>query len=190
MGTSHSIDDFLDKLGKAATATERQRTTAVTEGAAVTKKVMLGAAVADGMTPGGKIAGRNWGVSYTVRSGREPTALVRYTGPFHLVNNPTLPHFIAAKGLGGSRNTRGVAAFQAKLAGIQGNSTRGAFSGLRSSSRGKRALSINGGEPFAYAFHPGTKGKRTFQTAKVTAAKSTPPVMAHSMTGAWRKAFA
>lgn len=188
MGTSHSVDGFLKKLGEMSTATERQRTTAVAQGAAATKAVMLSAAAAKGVSPGGKIANRPWGVSYKVKGGLEPGALVRFTGPFHLVNNPTSPHYVAAKGLGGNRATRGVAAFQASVAGFTSGSGRGAFSGLRRS-RGKRALSFRGvARP--YVFHPGTSGKGILADAKTLARRSVPPVMAKSMSSAWKRVMA
>lgn len=188
MGNSHSIDGFLKKLGDMATATERQRGVAVTEGAATAKKIMLATAAARGVTPGGTITGRRWGVSYTVRPGLESTALVRYTGPFHLVNNPTKPHYIAAGGLGGSRTTRGDLAFQASAARFGGGSTRGAFSGQRKS-RGKKALSFNG-TVRAYAHHPGTPGKGIFQVAKIAAGQPVTSVMARSMMSTWKKVMA
>lgn len=185
MGQSHSIDEFLKKLGEMSTATERQRGIAVTEGAATAKKIMLATAAAGGVTPGGTIAGRKWGVNYSVRATREATALVRYTGPFHLVNNPTDPHFIVAGGLGGTRAGRGAVAFGASMTRGMGGSTRGAFGGRRKS-RGKRALSF-GSSAYAYVHHPGTEGKRIFQTARVIAGKPVTQVMSRSMQSTWKK---
>ena len=127
-------------------------------------------------------------MSYTVKPGLESTALVRYTGPFHLVNNPTKPHYIAAGGLGGSRSARSDRAFQASAARFGGGSGRGAFGGQRRS-RGKRALSFNG-VARAYVRHPGTPGKGIFQVAKVAAGVPVTQVMARSMMSTWKKVMA
>jgi hypothetical protein len=152
VGTSRTTADFLRKIDKLGTATDRSRQAVVNEGAFAAKRVMLASAAAKGWHPGSKIAGRGWNVSYSVRG---TTAVVRYTGPFHLVNNPTKAHRIEP--------------------------------GRR---RGRKAKALNiGGNPRAYAFHPGTRGKRIFQAAKVIVTRSVPNVMATSMKGAWRRAL-
>lgn len=188
MGQSHSIDEFLKKLHQMETATERQRGATVAAGAAEAKKIMLATAALRGVSPGGTIAGRRWGVSYSLQPGRDSTALVRYTGPFHLVNNPTQPHYIAASGLGGSRGTRGDLAFRASAARFAGGSARGAFGGQRRS-RGKRAVSFNG-VARAYVHHPGTRGKGIFQIAKVAAGGPVTQIMARSVMSTWKKVMA
>jgi hypothetical protein len=186
VGTSKSIDQFVGKINKVGHATDRARLGIVNDGALTTKKIMLAAATAKGVQPGGTIAGRKWNVSYATKGGELPTALVRFTGPFHLVNNDTKAHYVVARGLGGNRESRGTAAFQASASRFSGDSAAGAFGGQRRG-RGRRALNINGNIR-AYAFHPGTSGKGIFQAAKPIAARTVPGVMAASMKGAWRRA--
>lgn len=188
MGTSRTPQQFVAKINAVGHATDKARKGVVNQGALTAKKIMLGAAAYDGVPPGSKIAGTRWGVTYGIRGAELPTALVRFTGPFHLVNNDTLPHYIAAGGLGGSRTTRSDIAFRASATRFGGGSTKGAFAGQRRS-RGKRALSFNG-IARAYIFHPGTTGKHIFQTARAVASKSVPAVMATEMKGAWRRAIA
>lgn len=188
MGTSRSSAQFVRKINEAGRATDRHRKQAVSEGAFTAKKVMLAAAAAKGVHPGGTIAKRKWGVSYDVKGTELPVALVRYTGPFHLVNNDTRRHYIVAGGLGGSRQERGVRAFQASASRFSGDSAAGAFAGQRRS-RGKRAISFNG-IARAYAVHPGTSGKAIFPAAKAIARTTVPPVMANSFKGVWKRSFA
>lgn len=186
MGTSRSPAQFVGKINKIGHATDRSRRAVVNEGAFATKTIMLAAAAAKGVTPGGKIAGRKWGVSYDLKGQVAPTALVRFTGPFHLVNNPTKPHYIAASGLGGSRASRGERAFQASANRFQGRASEGSFG--RRGKRGKRAVLVNG-SPRAYVFHPGTSGKAIYPAAKVIARRTVPNVMANAMKGAWKRAL-
>lgn len=185
MGQSRSVEGFLKKIHQLETATERERTSSVTAGAATAKKIMLGTAAARGVAPGGKIAGRSWGVNYQVRPGRESTALVRYTGPFHLVNNPTKAHvirprvFVGTRGSVAGRRGRGQRA-------VKGAALLSIF-GLDARDGG--ALRMPGIGFRAEAHHPGTQGKRIFEAAKIAAGASVPQVMARSMTGAWKRAL-
>jgi hypothetical protein len=159
VGTSRSTAEFVKKINDIGHATDRSRRAVVSDGALTAKKLMLAAAATRGVTPGGKIAGKKWGVSYNVVGTETPSALVRFTGPFHLVNNPTKAHQIVPGGRGGRRRSR------------------------------KRALNIPGIGPRAYATHPGTPGKFIFQAAKPIAHRTVPQVMAASMKGAWRRAL-
>lgn len=79
-------------------------------------------------------------------SGTHGSVIVTYTGPAHLVNNPTRAHQILPRMRPGIRRRRG-----------------------------SRALNVNG-NPRASANHPGTSGKGFFQTAKVEAARTLPQV--------------
>jgi len=176
------------KIQRLATATQTAQRAAVAQGALATKTIMQAAAASKGVTSGSQIAGRRWSVRYDIKGTGSPTALVRFTGPFHLVNNSTQPHYIAAKGLGGSRASRSQRAFDASTARFQTGNARGAFGGQRRS-RGGRALKI--GDNFrAYVFHPGTQGKGIFEAGKKVAENRVPRVMASSMQGAWRKVIA
>lgn len=102
------------------------------------------------------------GVRFDVKGKRNPTGLIRATGPWQLVENDTQRHFIVAKGLG-ERSTRAVRAGRASRAGTItafGGQARGIFGGV--GAKGKRALVI-GGMPRAYAAHPGTRGRQPFK---------------------------
>lgn len=122
-------------------------------------------------------------------SGR--AVLIGYRGPAHLVMNPTRPHFIAPRGFGSLAALRrlgaGVGAAQAfggtgrgvfAAAGV-GRETHLASGGRRTSRRrkGSRALTI-GPNLRGYAFHPGTKGKPVFKTARAEAQRELPGVYA------------
>ena len=116
----------------------------------------------------------------------EGQVIVTYTGPAHLLNNPTRPHFIGARRLGSRRRLSGMSARVGATAAF-GGSNVGAFGGLLAAQRttrsgavrsnGARALTING-DLRAYAFHPGTKGKGFFQRARAAAERTAPRVYA------------
>ena len=116
------------------------------------------------------------------------SVVITYTGPAHLLNNPTAPHFIGARRLGSRRRLSGMSARVGATAAF-GGSNRGAFGGLLPAERvtrsgavrsgGKRALTI-GSNLRAYAFHPGTRGKGFFQRAKAAAEATAPRVYARA----------
>ena len=113
MGTSKSVEQFSKKIIGLATATEKHANEIVAEGAKVTKATLLATAGARGVRPGGKIAGKRWSVRYDLKPGPEPTALVRFVGPFHLVESATKPHTEVPKGAaGGRRRGRGAKALR------------------------------------------------------------------------------
>lgn len=97
MGTSRSAAEFSRKITKMATVTQTRQRETVNMGALTAKELMVAEAGSRGVTPGSKIAGGKWGVGYDVKGFNNPTALVRYRGPFHLVDNPTKPHRIGPK---------------------------------------------------------------------------------------------
>lgn len=93
--------------------------------------------------------GAKVGARFDVKGTQNATALIRGTGPLHLLDNPTGPHVIVPKGLrkGRSKSSRG--AFYNALFG--GGSGFGAAKPLRT--------------PYGPRYrvqHPGTRGKRTF----------------------------
>jgi hypothetical protein len=160
-----------------------------------TKKLMESSAAsagALGRTPAGRR--KPIGVRYDFK-GRGNTlgvgqVIVTYTGPAHLLNNPTRPHVIAAKRLRLGRSRTASGRRRAERLGATlafGGSTSGFFGALgpaqtttRSGavrSGGKRALTI-GANLRAYAFHPGTAGKGFFQKARTAAVASAPRVYA------------
>lgn len=116
----------------------------------------------------------------------EGQAVVTYTGPAHLVNNPTRPHVIAAKRLGLTRRrSTSRAARERDVTLAFGGSAAGMFGALRAATRttrsgaersnGAAALTI-GSELRAYARHPGTRGKHFFEKAREIAEHTLPAV--------------
>ena len=185
MGSSRSVGEFVGKINALGTATERGRTQAVSEGAFKTKTIMLAAAAAKGVAPGGKIAGRSWGVRYELKGAEKPEALVRYTGPFHLVNNDTKAHvirphvFVGTRGSVSGRRGRGRRA-------VKGAALLQLFV---VDAQDGGALKIPGVGFRREVSHPGTQGKAIFPAAKAIARIQVPGVMANSMKGAWKRAL-
>ena len=97
----------------------------------------------------GRQGGAKVGARFDVKGTQNPSALIRATGPLHLLDNPTKPHTIVPRGLkkGRSRASRGD--FYNALFG--GGSGFGSAKPLRT--------------PYGPRYrvqHPGTRGKRTF----------------------------
>lgn len=159
MGVSRSPQEFARKIHELADATEKDQRKILTEGAQATKAIMLATATSKGVSPGGKIAGKRWTVRYDLNPGSTPAALVRFTGPFHLVENPTRPHEITP------RSSRP-------------QTRRG---------RSSRARALRIGDGFAAsASHPGTRGKHVFKAGRVVAGERVSRLMAARLTGVWR----
>lgn len=97
MGTSRSAAEFSRKITKLATATQKRQRLSVEAGALTAKEIMLAEAAAAGVSPGSRIAGGKWGVGYDVKGFSNPTAIIRYRGAFHLVDNPTRAHKIGPR---------------------------------------------------------------------------------------------
>lgn len=91
MGTSRSAAEFSRKITNLATVTARTQRIAVEAGALTAKEIMVAEA---GLSSSSRVAGAKVSVGYDVRGFSNPTALVRWRGPFHLVDNPTRPHTI------------------------------------------------------------------------------------------------
>lgn len=161
----------LDKFGQAIADNRPAmvRVAIVTKGEFI--KALARAGV-NGTTP----VTKKIGVRDDVKGKLNATAIVRYTGPAHLINNRTRRHFIGAKRLGTRRSLSAKSRKVGTLAAF-GGSNRGSFGGFREVKNGKRALTI-GANPRAYAFHPGSPGKQFFQDAKKHATKSAPEAFA------------
>lgn len=149
---------------------------AVERAAFVTKQIMIrtlqGDVGAEQRISGAKNA--KLGVNYQMARTGAAQAVVRALGPWQLVNNPTSRHLILARALG-TRNTAKAVTSQLGARAAFGGSGRRMFQGSQrefvgskkaiSEGRGttaKRALLTPRGLR-AYAFHPGTSGKRTWQ---------------------------
>lgn len=96
--------------------------------------------------------GAKVGARFDVKGTQNPSALIRATGPLHLLDNPTSPHVIVPRSLrkGRSRSSRGD--FYNALFG--GGSGFGSAKPLRTPYGPRMRVQ-----------HPGTRGKRTFWRA-------------------------
>lgn len=177
MGTSRNPAEMVLKIKSLATTTERRSRLAVEEGALAAKTIMLASAAAKGLNPSSTLAGKKWNVRYDVKGTTNPTALVRYTGPFHLFDNPTKAHEIRPHQF---RGTRGKGRRAQK-----GAALLAAF-GLDARDGG--ALKI-GGNFRPAVNHPGTPGARSFPAAKLIAQRRVPRVMAATVSHGWALAL-
>lgn len=117
---------------------------------------MRGAVGADLRMSGVGRSGARIGVRYDVKGTRSPTALLRATGPAHLVERDTDAHTILPRSVGRAQGRSKTARLAAKQ--DLYNALFGASVGA-----GARPLKI-GGDRFAYRVnHPGTKGKHPFE---------------------------
>ena len=122
-----------------------------------------------GRVPGGARVGARFDVKGTTN----PTAVVRATGPLHLLDNPTRAHQITARvGKGRSRASR--SAFYNAIFGGSGG-----FAGVR-------PMSTPYGPRFRVQ-HPGTAGKRTFWSAVDRAGPMVPRVFAEAYRESMRR---
>lgn len=173
-----SAFDLARKLDKAANTVPTAMREATNAAALNVKGEWIGIAAGAGLQVGQKLrgvgkSGASWNVRYSIAGQQNITALVRFVGPVHLVNNPTKPHMILPKGAARSRKARGRLGTGIQLTKTmtgQDSLRRGALAG-----GGRMAVSTPDG-PRAYAHSPGTKGKDFWPgclaAAKVTAPKS------------------
>ena len=153
MGTSTSIAQFTGKLDKLAT--EMANVQAPLEATALRGKQIFLAAAASSGAIGAKPAGKRKtiGARYDAKNRKsaslgEGQVVITYTGPAHLLNNPTRAHDILPRRRPGVRTRRRQAA---------------------------RALTING-DFRSIAHHPGTRGKHFYEKAKAICEKELPRV--------------
>ena len=96
MGTSRSAAEFVGKINRAGDAFRKAERDALSEAAFAGKKIIEGSirsVVPDmRMSMGGRNA--KVGVRYDIKGTSKPTALMRATGPLHLVENDTSPRVI------------------------------------------------------------------------------------------------
>lgn len=96
MGTSRSTAEFVGKINRAGDAFRKAERDALNEAAFAGKKIIEGSirsVVPDlRMSMGGRNA--KVGVRYDIKGTRNPSALMRATGPLHLVENDTSPRVI------------------------------------------------------------------------------------------------
>jgi len=161
MGVSSSPREFANKLDKLGRELNDVRVPLGATALHVKQLFEASAAAAGvlGTSPAGKR--KAVGVRYDLKgSGPTMQAVVGYTGPAHLMNNPTRPHRIEPRRGRGSRRRRG-----------------------------STALVINGSVR-AWANHPGTRGKGFYQKAAAVAARTAPRIYAQKqLTEPLRRVF-
>lgn len=82
------------KFRKTATVLPRTNKAAVGAAALASKGIVLVGMAGAGLHPGSKVAGKGVNVNYKLTG---DSALLRMTGPVHLVNNPTKPHVVGPR---------------------------------------------------------------------------------------------
>lgn len=179
MGTTTSPAAFSRKITKMATVTKARQKAVVTQGALTAKEIIIAEAAARGVSPGSKIAGGKWGVRYDVKGFNNPAALVRITGPFHLVEGDTKPHRIFRK----VRRVKGKGSTRIN----KQNALNLVFEGVGAYKGG--AMKLPDGGYRRVVNHPGTKGKGIFKAAKIKAGTAVPIVMSQRIVGGWRDAL-
>ncbi len=151
MGESRSAAELAGKLGAVGVAMSQVPKIAVNKAAVKVDRVFFDEA--NKSIGGTMIAGRKWGTTVKpAKSNTNPQAVVKYRGKVHLIESPTKPHTIISRKYGGSKATRGAV-----------TPGPGMFAGRR-----RGAVTV-GGRPFAYARHPGTKGRPFFGRVKAKA---------------------
>ena len=150
MGTSNSSAQLTKKILSVSEALGSNRP--AMERTALATKVVFVQALSQAGVKGTTPVSRKVKARYDVKGTQSATALVRYTGPAHLLNNPSRPHSIVSKKTGRSRR----------------------FRSTRESGVGTRGAILVNGNPKAYALHPGTRGLGFFQRAKTVATKVAP----------------
>ena len=152
MGTSRSPEQMARKLAYAASAIGDNKV-AVERTAFAVKGIFLDSLRSTGVSGSTPIS-RKVKARYDVKGTRNPTALIRYTGPAHLLNNPTKRHSIVSR-----KNRRSRA-----------------WRGSRDSGEGLRGAVLVNGQPKAFVSHPGTRGLHFFERAKPIAERVAPTV--------------
>lgn len=119
--------------------------------------------------------GARVGARYDIQGARNPTALVRATGPLHLLDNPTKPHQITAKVKKG-----------------RSRASRSAFYNAIFGGDGGFANTTPMRTPYGPRYrvnHPGTKGKQTWKRAVDAASPAIPRLFAAQQRTELRRYF-
>ncbi len=157
---ARSVADLVSRIERAERTLRDENRVPLRAAAVAFKRGIEGQFAKDGLRVGSTLAGRPWkGVGFEEKSDRE--VLVRARPPAHLFTNPTSPHLIVPKKIGGSRRSR-VARFGAVASSRQGRSQLPMGPITAAGKMGVRAAILPGTGPKAYARHPGTKGTGSF----------------------------
>lgn len=183
MGTSTSAAQLARKFDRMAQAVGDTRKPLEAAGKAGKVLFLASAGPVVGTVPTGKRKpiGARYDLGKRTSKGHGEV-VVTYTGPAHLVNNPTREHFISARRQASRTRSRklaagvgAVTAFGGTAAGMFGTLGKQSMSRGGALRGGARSLTI-GGDHAAYAFHPGTKGKGFAQKAKAAVRQTSPQV--------------
>jgi len=192
--TSRSAGELAKKIHTAATVLPKELRKGVFDSSMETKRIFLEEAANAGLRPGQRMSGVGkrgaaWGVGFDIKGETDPTSIVRFRGPVHLVNNPSRPHIIAPKvtfrqGDFGRRSRSGKSRARIKASRIvAAEQLIGLLTGSSASGSvnfGRRAVSTPQG-PRRYAKHPGTGGKDFWTPAKLRAFKATPRITSRAL---------
>jgi hypothetical protein len=96
VGTSTSVGEFAAKIDQAAASIRDAQRDAVADAALAGKGILLANLPARQMRNVGR-KGARLGARYDIQGRANPTAILYYTGPVHLLNNPTSAHRIEPK---------------------------------------------------------------------------------------------
>lgn len=97
MADAKTFTELASKLGQVAAAIPKAQRVGVERAAFAAKKELLAAPGAPRFVRGVGRRGAKTNVRYDVKGTRNPTALVRWTGPAHLVDQPTKAHPIGPR---------------------------------------------------------------------------------------------
>lgn len=166
---------FHAKTRRYATAWQQANVRAVQQAALTTKNSVL--ALTPKTLSGVGKRGARLGVSYNVRGFYgNPTALVRATGPFHLIERDTAPHQIPR-----TASSRRIKLESGRL------SAKRELTGRTLS--GRKRLRLPGGWVMGPVSHPGTKGKHPFERGVNRAEPLTRQVFRRAHTTALARTF-
>lgn len=177
MGTSTSVGQFAAKLSAGGpTAVSETVRDGVMKTAQTGKAIFLANMGTTRLRNVGK--GAKVGARYDAGavSPTDAAALVYYTGPVHIINNPTRPHAIYPRGVS-VRNEDGSAAT------LNSGRTR------RRRRDGAQGLAFPDGNVRSYANHPGTAGKKFFERSKPQVEAARDRIMRAQLSVSMRKVF-
>ena len=109
MGKSATPGQFVNKIERLGTMTERNALATINKGAFAFKNIVLTQAESQGVRRSSKLARKSWGVNYKVTPGSIPFAVVKIRGPFHLVNSDTKEHEVRPKTKGRGAKKKALA---------------------------------------------------------------------------------
>lgn len=205
MGTSTSAAQLAGKIDRLARDLNNP-SVPLAQTALAGKRIFESAAASAGvlgsvMEGKRRPVGARFDMAKASRRAGTAVAVITYTGPAHLTNNPTSRHVIVARRLGMSRRSARGRRTQARLGASVafGGGAQGLFGSLLAATRttrsgavrsqGAQALTI-GSNLRPYAFHPGTAGKGYFAKAKAVAERKLPDEYGRAqLTAPLRKTF-